>query len=150
MKFKRGNIWVLSVLRLLKYVSYPAWNGRSEKNYCQSISIAFRLIHISLYKDVNFIWIVAIRVFFIISLWTFFRQLRCERITIHKNLFTSYVLTGISWILYYVLVALDGDVLLDNPVRDLLNLSTVFVCFCSFNTPANSVGLFYLVERPCQ
>ncbi|KAK7477489.1 hypothetical protein BaRGS_00031253, partial [Batillaria attramentaria] len=45
-----------------------------------------------------------------------FRQLRCERITVHKNLFVSYILTGVTWILYYVLVALDGDVLFDNPV----------------------------------
>ena len=46
----------------------------------------------------------------------YFRQLRCDRITIHKNLFLSYVLTGVSWILYYIFVALDGDVLIDNPV----------------------------------
>ena len=44
------------------------------------------------------------------------RQLRCERITVHKNLFVSYVLTGIVWILYYILVTLNGDILLANPV----------------------------------
>ncbi|XP_060551666.1 calcitonin gene-related peptide type 1 receptor-like isoform X2 [Ruditapes philippinarum] len=57
-------------------------------------------------------------VMLIISLGIFFRfkQLRCERITIHKNLFISYVLTGVAWILYYTLAALDGEVLLNNPV----------------------------------
>ena len=47
-----------------------------------------------------------------------FRQLHCDRIRIHINLFLSYLLTGVTWILYYVLVMLDGFVLLENPVRD--------------------------------
>lgn len=57
-------------------------------------------------------------VMLILSLAIFFRfrQLRCERITIHKNLFLSYVFTGVSWILFYSTVALNGDVLLRNPV----------------------------------
>ena len=48
----------------------------------------------------------------------FFRQLRCDRITIHKNLFLSYVLTGVAWVLYYVFVALDGHIILQNPVSN--------------------------------
>ncbi|XP_025095618.1 calcitonin gene-related peptide type 1 receptor-like isoform X1 [Pomacea canaliculata] len=57
-------------------------------------------------------------VMLLISLGIFFafRQLRCERITVHKNLFVSYILTGVVWILYFVLAALDGDVLLANPL----------------------------------
>ncbi|XP_050418804.1 calcitonin gene-related peptide type 1 receptor isoform X2 [Patella vulgata] len=44
-----------------------------------------------------------------------FRQLRCERITIHKNLFFSYLFTGITWILYFTMVVLHGDVIVANP-----------------------------------
>ncbi|KAK3588001.1 hypothetical protein CHS0354_014528 [Potamilus streckersoni] len=53
----------------------------------------------------------------ILSLCIFFRfkQLRCDRITIHKNLFVSYVFTGVSWLLYYLTVALDGNIQLENP-----------------------------------
>ncbi|KAL3832585.1 hypothetical protein ACJMK2_024217 [Sinanodonta woodiana] len=53
----------------------------------------------------------------IMSLLIFFRfkQLRCDRITIHKNLFVSYVLTGVSWLLYYLTVALNGNIQLENP-----------------------------------
>lgn len=36
--------------------------------------------------------------------------------TLHKHLFTSYVLNGLAWILYYTLAALDAVVLADNPV----------------------------------
>ncbi|CAG2200186.1 unnamed protein product [Mytilus edulis] len=45
-----------------------------------------------------------------------FRQLRCDRITLHKNLFISYLLTAIMYILYNVLVIMDGDVLHDQPI----------------------------------
>ncbi len=44
------------------------------------------------------------------------RQLHCDRVTIHKNLFTSYILNGLSWILYYTLAAMDPHVVDSNPV----------------------------------
>ena len=46
-----------------------------------------------------------------------FRQLHCERVTLHKHLFTSYVLNGLAWILYYTQAALNAAVLADNPVN---------------------------------
>ncbi|GFS15207.1 calcitonin gene-related peptide type 1 receptor-like [Elysia marginata] len=42
-------------------------------------------------------------------------QLRCDRITVHKNLFISFACCALAWILYYSLVVLHGDVILDNP-----------------------------------
>ncbi|XP_013418736.1 calcitonin gene-related peptide type 1 receptor isoform X2 [Lingula anatina] len=53
----------------------------------------------------------------LISLVIFFafKQLHCDRITIHKNLFVSYVLTGVGWIIYYLKVPLDHDVIVSNP-----------------------------------
>ena len=48
------------------------------------------------------------------------RQLACDRITIHKNLFISYILSGLAWILYYSLAALNVHVLETNPVSRLL------------------------------
>ena len=48
------------------------------------------------------------------------RQLACDRITIHKNLFISYILSGIAWILYYALAALNVHVVETNPVSRLL------------------------------
>ncbi|WAQ93476.1 CALCR-like protein [Mya arenaria] len=71
----------------------------------------------------------------VVSLIIFFRfrQLRCDRITIHKNLFLSYVFTGISWILYYVLAALDGEVLLYNPLWcQALHIMCQYFTVCNF------------------
>lgn len=47
---------------------------------------------------------------------TLIRQLQCDRVTVHKHLFTSYILTGLAWIAYYNAVAINPEVLLDNPV----------------------------------
>ncbi|CAG5126886.1 unnamed protein product, partial [Candidula unifasciata] len=44
-----------------------------------------------------------------------FRQLRCDRITVHKNLLVSYVFTSLTWIMYYRLVVFDGLVIMYNP-----------------------------------
>ncbi|KAK3603665.1 hypothetical protein CHS0354_017386 [Potamilus streckersoni] len=61
------------------------------------------------------------------------RQLQCDRITIHKNLFISYVFTGLSWLLYYLLVTLDGETQLENPVWcQMLHLVTEYFTVCNF------------------
>ncbi|KAH3715094.1 calcitonin gene-related peptide type 1 receptor-like isoform X2 [Dreissena polymorpha] len=54
----------------------------------------------------------------IISLIIFsmFRQLKCVRVTLHKHMFVSYILTGGLWILYYSLVPMNPEVLLHNPI----------------------------------
>ncbi|CAL1531756.1 unnamed protein product [Lymnaea stagnalis] len=56
-------------------------------------------------------------VLLILSLIIFFgfRQLRCDRITIHKNLFISYFFSALTWSIYYKAVVLDGEVVLTNP-----------------------------------
>ncbi|KAL8592155.1 hypothetical protein ACOMHN_033526 [Nucella lapillus] len=74
-------------------------------------------------------------VMLLISLVIFFafRQLRCERITVHKNMFVSYVLTGVTWMLYYLLVALDGMVLVNNPVWcQVLHVLANYFTTCNF------------------
>lgn len=83
-----------------------------EEDLNKEVLNAFRHIYISL---VGFSISITLLV---ISLFIFFkfRQLRCDRITLHKNLFISYLLTAIMYILYNVLVIMDGDVLHDQPI----------------------------------
>ncbi|XP_022309182.2 calcitonin receptor-like isoform X1 [Crassostrea virginica] len=45
-----------------------------------------------------------------------FRQLRCERITVHKNLFISYIITNLCNVIYLSIVSFDEGVLMSNPV----------------------------------
>ncbi|KAH3817993.1 calcitonin gene-related peptide type 1 receptor-like [Dreissena polymorpha] len=62
-----------------------------------------------------------------------FRQLRCDRITIHKNLFISYVFTGIAWTLYYCLAAMNGDVISTNPIWcQVLHVLCQYFIVCNF------------------
>lgn len=45
-----------------------------------------------------------------------FRQLDCARVSIHKNLFLTYILNGIVWIIEYKAIVTEGQVLLENPI----------------------------------
>ncbi|ESO82481.1 hypothetical protein LOTGIDRAFT_236973 [Lottia gigantea] len=71
--------------------------------------------------------VISLAIFFV------FRQLRCERITIHKNLFFSYLFTGLTWILYYSLVILNGHVILQNPIWcQALHVLAQYFTVCNF------------------
>ena len=54
--------------------------------------------------------------FFVVFLIVSSRQLKCVRVTLHKHLFLSYVLTGALWIAYYRLVSMNYHVVVENPV----------------------------------
>ncbi|XP_045169638.2 calcitonin gene-related peptide type 1 receptor-like [Mercenaria mercenaria] len=108
--------------------------GNTWANY----SLCSRTVQIT--NDINYIYIFIggfslSLLMLIISLGIFlrFKQLRCDRITIHKNLFLSYTFTGTSWIMYYVLAALNGNVMLSNPVWcQVLHVVCQYFVVCNF------------------
>lgn len=64
---------------------------------------------------------------------SFGRQLQCDRVTLHKHLFSSYVLNDIVWISYYLLAALNADVLEQNPVWcQALHVVTQYLVTCNY------------------
>lgn len=62
-------------------------------------------------------------------------SIKSERVTIHKHLFISYVLSGFAWIVYYCGAVLRADVLATNPVSDL----TVQLTLINGQTSAHSL-----------
>ncbi|XP_064614057.1 calcitonin gene-related peptide type 1 receptor-like [Liolophura sinensis] len=51
-----------------------------------------------------------------LCIFFYFRQLQCERITLHRNLFLSYTSCALVWILYYSVVSFNVSVLQANSV----------------------------------
>ncbi|KAK8785419.1 hypothetical protein V5799_008213, partial [Amblyomma americanum] len=62
-----------------------------------------------------------------------FRSLRCKRITIHKNLFASFVITNLCWILWYLQVVAGAHVIEKNPVWcQALHVVTQYFLLCNY------------------
>ncbi|XP_014772944.1 calcitonin receptor [Octopus bimaculoides] len=62
-----------------------------------------------------------------------FKQLRCERITLHKNLFASYMLTAVVKIIYFATSVLNGHVLIENPAWcQVLHVLAEYAPSCNF------------------
>lgn len=59
------------------------------------------------------------------------RSLRCTRIRIHIQLFTSLALTCITWLLWYKLIIERPDIIRDNSVDYLRLLRWPFKCYIS-------------------
>lgn len=74
--------------------------------------------------------IIASRIVKHVCLFVCFRQLDCARVSIHKNLFLTYILNGIVWIIEYKAIVTEGQVLLENPVRFFHSL--YIFCFTSY------------------
>lgn len=55
-----------------------------------------------------------------------FRQLRCDRITVHKNLFVSYIITAFCFVIYLSVVSFGDGVLMENPVSVRNFLHTMY------------------------
>lgn len=109
--------------------------NRTWSNYTACVNIAelsknTRLIYI--YVTGYSISILALLTSIII--FTIFRrQLHCDRVTLHKHLFTSYILSALSWICYYTQAALDATVIADNPAWcRALHVVTQYLVSCNF------------------
>lgn len=93
--------------------------------------LQFRNLVNSLYVGGYSISLVAL----LLSLFIFFyfRSLRCRRITIHKNLFTSFIINNLCWILWYIHVIAQPHVIEENPDWcQVLHVVTQYFLLCNY------------------
>ncbi|KAJ3644375.1 hypothetical protein Zmor_027040 [Zophobas morio] len=102
-----------------KWLFYPAFN-KTWVNYTTCVNIEdfqFR-------QQINLIYCVGYGVSLVallvsLALLTYFKSLRCARITVHMNLFSSFAINNFLWLLWYSMVVNDQEVLGENKVKNL-------------------------------
>ncbi|XP_022248890.1 calcitonin gene-related peptide type 1 receptor-like [Limulus polyphemus] len=63
----------------------------------------------------------------------YFKSLRCTRVTIHKNLFISFVVNNIMWIIWYIEVVQRPQVVLENgPACQVLHVIVRYFLVCNY------------------
>ncbi|XP_075743689.1 calcitonin gene-related peptide type 1 receptor-like isoform X1 [Rhipicephalus microplus] len=108
--------------------------GHVWSNYTACVDthdLQFRNLVNSLYVTGYSISLVAL----LLSLFIFcyFRSLRCRRITIHKNLFTSFIINNLCWILWYIHVIAQPHVIEESPSWcQALHVVTQYFLLCNY------------------
>ncbi|XP_075741108.1 calcitonin gene-related peptide type 1 receptor isoform X1 [Rhipicephalus microplus] len=93
--------------------------------------LQFRNLVNSLYVTGYSISLVALLIS--IFIFCYFRALRCRRITIHKNLFSSFIINNLCWILWYINVIAQPHVIEENPNWcQVLHVVTQYFLLCNY------------------
>ncbi|KAH6940343.1 hypothetical protein HPB50_026948 [Hyalomma asiaticum] len=93
--------------------------------------LQFRNLVNSLYVTGYSISLVALVLSMLI--FCYFRSLRCRRITIHKNLFTSFIINNLCWILWYIHIIAQPHVIAENPNWcQALHVVTQYFLLCNY------------------
>ncbi|XP_060081543.1 calcitonin gene-related peptide type 1 receptor-like [Ylistrum balloti] len=122
---ENGSWWLPPNYSSPNYIDFSSCNEKTETK-----EIAEHR-HIFLFIAGYSLSIVLLTVSLVVFLC--YKQLRCGRVSIHKNLFLSYVFTGITWILYYSLVAMDGQVMFENSLWcQILRVLAEYFTGCNF------------------
>ncbi|OWF42076.1 Calcitonin receptor [Mizuhopecten yessoensis] len=67
-----------------------------------------------------------------ILIFSYFRQLHCSRVTLHKHLFITYVLSGAAWILMFALMDMPDMVKENKPWCQALHVLTQYLTLCNY------------------
>jgi calcitonin receptor-like len=97
-----------------EWMFYPNFN-KTWVNYTTCVNIEdyeFR-------KQINLIYCVGYGVSLVallvsLALLTYFKSLRCARITVHMNLFSSFAINNLLWLFWYSMVVNDQEVVQEN------------------------------------
>ncbi|KYN31795.1 Calcitonin-like peptide type 1 receptor [Trachymyrmex septentrionalis] len=67
-----------------------------------------------------------------LGILTYFRSLRCARITLHMNLFTSFAFNNALWLIWYRFIVANTDLLLNNGVSSEYDLTDFEEAFMNY------------------
>lgn len=77
--------------------------------------------------------ISAVTLMISLLIFFYFKSLQCTRIRVHKNLFLSFVMNNIMWILWYTYVVQDPEVLRENHSScQILHILVHYFLMCNY------------------
>ncbi|XP_033219249.1 calcitonin gene-related peptide type 1 receptor-like [Belonocnema kinseyi] len=90
---------------------------KTWSNYTTCVNIE----DLSWQQDLNIIYKVGYAISLLallvsLGIFTYFRSLRCARIVLHMNLFASFAVNNLLWLIWYGFVVSNADILLDNGI----------------------------------
>lgn len=85
----------------------------------------------SIYMSGYFISVIALIISMIIFVW--FKSLRCTRITIHKNLFLSFIINNLAWITWQFLIDKKYEIFMRNSLGcQILHVLLQYFLVCNY------------------
>lgn len=122
-----NGTWYISPVTGREFADYSAC-----RNYRNAVKEMEKdLIHI--YVTIALFCLSFVMISISLVIFFKFRQLRCDRITIHKNLFISYLLTDLFYLVYLSVIHFAEDVVLHNPDWcQFLHVITQYAIVCNF------------------
>ncbi|XP_068217450.1 calcitonin gene-related peptide type 1 receptor-like isoform X1 [Palaemon carinicauda] len=98
------------------WFTHPSSN-QSWSNYTTCVDMP----NLHLHQGINMIYIAGYSMSLIalcisLFIFCFFKSLKCKRVTIHKNLFASFIINNALWLLWYDCVVDKPEVLFNNGV----------------------------------
>nr|QHX41514.1 calcitonin gene-related peptide type 1 receptor-like [Octopus vulgaris] len=104
--------------------------------YWTNYTPCFRDVHLPEIVASVFIWghvVSIIALTLSMAIFSYFSQLNCARVTIHKHLFLTYILSGSVWIIEFGAIVSNGPVLFENSFWcRLVHVLTQYMTTCNY------------------
>ncbi|XP_022532698.1 calcitonin gene-related peptide type 1 receptor [Astyanax mexicanus] len=93
----------------------------------EKVSVAFTMYYLVVVGHVLSLVSLVISIF----IFSYFKCLSCQRISLHKNMFMSFILNSVLMVIWFTMVFFDEQLAATNPIGCKILASLIHYTFCS-------------------